>query len=214
MSRLEELRTEAAALEASGRQSERPIQHCAALDQVAKRHGYKNWRAARAVLSAEADPPANGPRLRRYESERWGFGVDIPLRWNAFPAVPANSPYEVIRFASSEQGNHGLIVFREPHDPDLSPDRHLDRLQDALAKGGFGNFAVGEAAMAASKVRTLDFDKAMDDHLWSCRHYIVPGDTLRYVLGFGTTRWASTLPLIQRLAASFTFEARPWGDAE
>ena len=34
--------------------------------------------------------------------------------------MSTNSPYELIRFASSEDGTHLLIIFRRPHDPEQS----------------------------------------------------------------------------------------------
>jgi REP element-mobilizing transposase RayT len=34
--------------------------------------------------------------------------------------VSTNSPYELIRFASREDGTHLLIIFRKPHDPKQS----------------------------------------------------------------------------------------------
>lgn len=216
MSRLEQMRAEAAAVEASAAERGSPIQHCAALEQVAKRHGYESWRACRAILNAAeaaADSPTE-PLFRRYISKRWGFGIDISQRWNAFPAVPTNSPYEVIRFASREQGNHLMIIFREPRDPEQSSDQHLAQMQDRLQKNGFGSFAPRETKIGASTVRTLDFNKAMDDGIWSVRHYVVAAETLRYVLGFGTNRWESMLPLFERMAKSFTFEPLPWSQAD
>lgn len=83
------------------------------MEEVAERHGYESWRACRAILgavNAAGDSPTELP-IRRYESKRWGFAINIPQRWNAFPTVPTNSPYEVIRFASREHGSHLLIIF-------------------------------------------------------------------------------------------------------
>lgn len=216
MSRLEQIRAEAAALEADAVARGNPIQHCAALEQVAKRLGYESWRACRAILSATeaaGDSPPELP-IRRYESKRWGFGIDIPQRWNAFPAVPTNSPYEVIRFASREQGSHLMIVFREPRDPEQSADQHLSQMQDRLQKNGFANFVAEETTIGASTVRTLDFSKPLEEGLWSVRHYVFAADTLRYVLGFGTNRWDALLPVFERIAKSFSFEPSAWSQAD
>ena len=215
MSRLEQIRAEAAALEAEAIASGNRIQHCAALEQVAKRYGYESWRACRAVLNAQAtaDPPTE-LQTRRYQSKRWGFGIDIPKRWNAFPAVPTNSPYEVIRFASREHGSHLLIIFREPRDPELNSEQHLTQMQNQLQKGGFGNFVVGETTIGASTARTLDFNKEMDGGQWSVRHYVLTAETLRYILGFGTTNWDAMLPVFDRLAMSFTFKPLPWNQTD
>lgn len=216
MSRLEQIRAEATALEAAAAERGSPLQHCAALEQVAKRHGYDSWRACRTILNTAETAADHPPELlfRRYQSKRWGFGVDIPQRWNAFPAVPTNSPYEIIRFASREHGSHLFIVFREPRDPEQSSDQHLAQMEDRLQKSGFGNFMAGETKIGVSEVRTLDFNKMMDGGQWSCRHYVFGADTLKYILGFGTDHWDAILPLFQRIAMSFTFEQSQWSQAD
>jgi hypothetical protein len=47
----------------------------------------------------------NTTEMKRYRSAEWNFALDIPKRWHAFPPVSSNSPAEVIRFASKEEGN-------------------------------------------------------------------------------------------------------------
>ena len=152
MSPLEKLKSEAAALEAQARTSGHPIKHAATLEQVARRHGYDSWRACLAMLrnmAAVADPAASGNQpsgitMKPYRSAEWRFALDIPARWNSFPAVPTNSPYEVIRFASHEEGTHVLIVFRAPYDPQKTPMSHAAGIQHILTDGGFSNFVTGE----------------------------------------------------------------------
>lgn len=211
MSQLDQLRSEAAALEAQAKASGQPIQHCAVLEQVARRHGYESWRACLAVLRAAPPPdvPSKFP-TRLYESADWGFRLDVPERWNTFPALPTNSPYEVVRFASHEYGNHLLIVFREPRDPEQDCDEHLALMQAHLETGGFGGFAGGETTIGGAPVRTLDFHKAADGEVWSCRHYILAADTLRYVLGFGTNRREAMTPLFEAVASTFAFDPLTW----
>jgi hypothetical protein len=34
--------------------------------------------------------------MKHYQSSDYHFGLDIPKRWNSFPAVPTNSPYEAL----------------------------------------------------------------------------------------------------------------------
>lgn len=207
MSMLGTLKAEAAALEAEARTAGNPIKHSAALDQVAKKHGYNGWRACLAAFpdNRPAKPEPNPTKMKRYQHSEWLFGLDIPARWNAFPAVPANSPYEAIRFASQEDGSHLLIVFREPHNPEVSPAAHLEKVQLVLEEGGFSNFVTGEARIGSKTVATLDFGKPLEDKTWSCRHYfLIDGSTLAYVLGFGTTRWGAMRGLFGRMAQSFT----------
>jgi hypothetical protein len=126
MSPIETLKAEAVALQAKEKALGRILKHCDALEQVAKNHGYDNWRACLAVLSstppAVTTPPEEKaqmtiPEMKRYVSSEWNFALDIPKRWNSFPPVPTNSQYEVIRFRSHEEGIHLLIVFRMPHNP-------------------------------------------------------------------------------------------------
>ena len=59
----------------------------------------------------------NTTDLKHYQSSEWHFALDIPKRWNSFPPVSANSPYELIRFASREDGAHLLIILRKPQGP-------------------------------------------------------------------------------------------------
>lgn len=59
----------------------------------------------------------NPTEMKRYESAEWNFALDIPKGWHSFPPVASNSPLEVIRFASKEDGTHLVIIFRGPRDP-------------------------------------------------------------------------------------------------
>jgi beta-lactamase regulating signal transducer with metallopeptidase domain len=144
--------------------------------------------------------------MKHYQSSEWNFGIDIPVRWNAFPAVPTNSPNEIIRFASHESGVHLLIVFRAPYDPSDSPKAYADKIQQVLAKNGFSNFVTGETNIGSRPVVTLDFNKQIDGRTWSCRHYIIVDGTLVYTLGFGTNKRDAMFDLYDRMAKSFTFE--------
>lgn len=101
----------------------------------------------------------NTPEMKRYKSSEWNFALDIPKRWNAFPPVSTNSPAEVIRFASREDGTHLVIIFRSPHDPQQSLREVSDQVQQTLASKGFGNFATAETTIGSRAVLMLDFDK-------------------------------------------------------
>ena|ERR1035438_3309033 len=89
----------------------------------------------------------NTADMKHYESSEWNFALDIPKRWNSFPPVSTNSPYELIRFASREDGTHLLIIFRKPHDPKLSLKALADQVQQVLAGQGFGNFSTAETTI-------------------------------------------------------------------
>jgi hypothetical protein len=146
----------------------------------------------------------NTTEMKHYKSSEWNFALDIPKRWNSFPPVSANSPYELIRFASREDGTHLLIIFREPHDPKQPLREVADRVEKQfLAAKGFGNFATAETTIGSRAALTLDFDKPKDDGTWSCRHYFLTEGTLRYTLGFGTTNKAGMFELYDRMAKSF-----------
>jgi beta-lactamase regulating signal transducer with metallopeptidase domain len=154
---------------------------------------------------------AQNSEMRHYKSSsEWHFELDIPKRWNSFPAVPTNSPNEVIRFASHEDGNHLLIVFRNPYDPQESPEAYSGRIQKVLEKNGFSHFVSGETTIGSRRVVTLDFDRTRPDgSTWSCRHYFIIDGTLSYTLGFGTTQRDAMFDLFDRMAKSFVFEESP-----
>jgi len=47
----------------------------------------------------------NSTEMKRYCSSEWSFALDVPKGWHPFPPVSTNSPQEVIRFASKEEGS-------------------------------------------------------------------------------------------------------------
>lgn len=182
---------------------------CCLIGIVAIAVGTSRSKASGADTSqpAPSGPTGQGTpvELKPYESSDWKFSIDIPTGWNRFPPVSSNSPYEVVRFESTENGvKELLIVFREPRDPSTSPMAWADRIQQILSKGGFGNFLVGKTTIGSREVVTLDFDKTMPGiGTWSCRHYMIEDGSLRYVLGFGTSQRAQMADLRDRVAKSF-----------
>ena len=149
----------------------------------------------------------NTTDMKQYRSSEWKFGLDIPRRWHSMPPQCTNSPNEVMRFASKEDGTHILIVFREVQDPKQPLQEVSEAVQKILANHGFGNFVHGETAIGSKTALTLDFDRPKESETWSCRHYFVAEGTLRYTLGFGTTRKAEMFELYDRMAKSFEFLA-------
>jgi Glyoxalase superfamily protein len=211
MSPLDKLKAEAATLQEQARVAGHHLQHCAALEKVAKSRGYASWRACLASLTAASadwppgEPEPAKPEMKHYKSNEWHFALDIPARWNAFPAVPTNSPFEVVRFASQEDGTHLLIIFREPYNPQENAVAYAERIRIILEKFGFSNFSFGETNIGSSRIVTLDFDKPWEHGgTWSCRHYfVINGSTLSYTLGFGTNRWESMIGLYDQMTKSF-----------
>jgi hypothetical protein len=216
MSSIEQLKSEAAALEAKARPQGHPMKHFDALEQVARNHGYDSWRACRAILGNPVSAAGtalpekrsiNDIEMKRYTSKEWNFSLDIPVRWNAFPAVPTNSPNEVIRFASHEDGVHYSIIFRHAYAPKEGQQAFIDLTKAYLVKDGFGNFAQSETTIGSLLVPTLDFDKTNDKgSLWSVRHYFVFYGTLAYVVSFGTSEWRAMLGLFDRIAKTFVVD--------
>ena len=149
----------------------------------------------------------NTTDMKHYKSSEWNFALDIPKRWNSFPPVSSNSPYELIRFASREDGTHLLIIFRKPHDPKQSLKALSDEVQQVLAKAGFGNFATAETTIGPRAALMLDFDRPQGDGTWSCREYFIVEGTLSYTLGFGTTNKAGMFELYDRMARTFEIVA-------
>ena len=171
-----------------------------------------NDLCALAVEQTDHWPPATSQRqevqaemipMKHYESSQWHFALDIPERWNSFPAVSSNSPAEVIRFQSHEYGNHILIIFRSPRDPAQPMQSRSDQVKQILASKDFGNFVAGDTTLGSRPALTLDFDKPQGDGIWSCRHYFVAEGTLAYTLGFGTTDKAGMFELFDRIAKTF-----------
>jgi hypothetical protein len=80
-------------------------------------------------------------------------------------------------------------------------------VQKVLANHEFRNFVPSKTAIGSRAALTLDFDKSKDDGTWSCRHYFVADGTLRYTLGFGTTKKAEMFELYDSMAKSFEFQA-------
>lgn len=159
------------------------------------------------LRAIRSNPKMNTTDMKHYRSSEWNFALKIPKCWHSMPPQCTNSPNEVMRFASKEDGTHLLIVFREIHDPRQGLQDIADAVQKVLAGHGFGNFAPGRAPIGDRTALTLDFDKPKDSGAWSCRHYFVADGTLRYTLGFGTTRKPEMFELYDRMAKSFEFQA-------
>jgi hypothetical protein len=155
------------------------------------------------VVAAET----GAAEMRRYQNDQWKFELDVPTRWVVTPPDLTNSPAEVIRIVSHEDGNHNLIVFRQSVGPGKTAKRLTDESQRFLAKHGFSNFVSGETTTGSRTVMTLDFERsAPEGGMWYCRHYIVVEDSIAYVLGFGTTNREAMFDLYDRMAKSFVFQ--------
>lgn len=61
MSSIEQLKAEAIALRAAEKMRGNMLRHSDALEQVARKHGYANWRAAVALLGGKKPNPASSP---------------------------------------------------------------------------------------------------------------------------------------------------------
>ncbi len=169
----------------------------------------------------------NAIEMKRYESAEWNFALDIPKGWHAFPPVSRNSPLEVIRFASKQNGNHLVIIFRGPRDPNQPPKEACAKAQQILAKQGFRNFTTTETTIGSKAALILEFDRPegvgrgrwgrffgrwqrlwrrrRKGGTWSCREYFLAEGTLQYTLGFGTTNKDGMFELYDRMAKSFEF---------
>jgi hypothetical protein len=149
-------------------------------------------------------PASSGTDMKHYQNSQWNFALDIPKRWNEFPPVLTNSPFEVVRFASHEDGNHLLIVFRAPYDPKLSPTDFAGRVEQVLGESGFSNFVIGATTIGSRHVVTLDFDRTeKNGSVWSGRQYYFVDGTIVYTLGFGTNRGDVMFGLYEQMAKTF-----------
>ncbi len=101
----------------------------------------------------------NTTEMKRYKSTEWNFTLDIPKRWHAFPPVSSNSPAEVIRFASKEEGNHLVIIFRWARDPKKSLQEGCEHVQQILTGKGFANFSTIETTIGTRAALMKEFDR-------------------------------------------------------
>ena len=161
------------------------------------------------LLEAPTNQPVNKIEMKRYTSAQWNFAIDIPRHWNDFPPVSSNSPFEVIRFLSKEDGTHRLIVFRNPYDPKESLKNFADGIRKILTAYGYDHFVFGETTIGSRPVVTLDFDKPKDGGIWNCREYFIADGTLVYTLGFGTSNKEAKFGLFDRMAKSFEILPEP-----
>jgi hypothetical protein len=60
---------------------------------------------------AQAAGGPNALATRRYQNAEWNFGLDVPKGWNRFPPNLTNSPSEVMRFASGEDGTQRPCLY-------------------------------------------------------------------------------------------------------
>jgi serine/threonine protein kinase len=153
--------------------------------------------------------PETPPGFKHYKDAKGDFELDVPEGWKKLLPDLKNSPAELLRFVSNENGFHLLILFQGTSRY-FSVKDASDLAQKQLAKAGFGNFVSAETTIGGKPARTLDFDRPGGDGTWSCRHYFVAERTSGYVLGFGTTDKAALFETFDRMAKSFRF--RPAGD--
>ena len=149
---------------------------------------------------------ANG--TQHYQNTEWKFGLDIPNGWSRFPPVLANSPFEVVRFGSGQNGYQILVVFRSFVDAQSGVAAHIAAVEETMGKLGFGNFVTGQVMLGSRPVTTLDFNRTNSDGgTWHARQYIFVDGALMYTLGFGTNaKPEAVLAQEDSMAKSFTFE--------
>ena len=158
---------------------------------------------------AQAQEETAGGAMRHYQNTEWNFGLDIPTGWNRFPPNLAQSPREIMRFASGQNGKNLLIIFRNYFDAQKGFSAYIAADEQGLEKQGFTHFLTGESTVGARHVMTLDFDKTLQDgSTWSSHQYFFIEGTLLYTLSFGTTNKPDGLvPLQDRIAKTFSFDA-------
>jgi serine/threonine protein kinase len=159
------------------------------------------------TIATDFQPAASSTGMKRYENTQWNFSLDIPIGWNTFPPVPTNSPFEVVRIASHENGKHLIIIFRMPYSPQRNLKQMAGHAQQHLARNRFRNFKTFETTIGSRLAVVLEFDRAQDGGIWSCREYFIAEGSLAYTVGFGTSNKAGMFDLFDRMAKTFEFQA-------
>jgi hypothetical protein len=157
----------------------------------------------------------NTNETTHYEGPDWNFALDVPAHWQTAPPVPANSPYELIRFVSRQSKNHLTIIFRETliflEDRDLmwSLKWHAEQRGQILARNGYKGFTGSQVTIQSRPAWRLDFEKAENWGTWNCRYYFMASGAVLYRVGFGTSDKVGMFPVFDRVAQSFTITE--WG---
>ena len=147
-----------------------------------------------------------------YESPEWDFALDVPAHWHTTPAVPENSPDELIRFHSDEGKNFLTIIFRETlvfvkgRDLEWSLKWHAQRRQQLLSPHGYQGFVGTPVTVQSLPGWRLDFEKPGNWGMWYCRYYFTARGGVLYRLGFGTSDKAGMFPIFEEVAQSFTMK--------
>jgi hypothetical protein len=68
----------------------------------------------------------------------------------------------VSRFASKEEGDQLVIIFRGPRDPKKPLSEACEQAHQSLAGKGFGNFSTVETAIGPRAAWMLEFDRPQD----------------------------------------------------
>jgi hypothetical protein len=152
---------------------------------------------------------ANAVEMKRYQSTKWRFELDVPAQWTVMPPMPTESRAEVVRFWSYANGNEGMIIFRRAYDPQQqSQEEFVRQAQQVLANGGPSRFVTGETTLGSRRALTLDWTEATPDGgVMSYREYFLFDGPMMYRLRFGTPEGEPTLRLFERVAKSFSFES-------
>ena len=155
---------------------------------------------------AAASPSSRGvPPLRRVEKPELGFALLVPHNWRDEPPDPFNSAQEIARFTGPGLRERGCFVFRNHPRPGITARAAAEGLVPVLERGGFGNFTHHDATIGGVPASRLEFEKRTGSRLRSFRdYYVVVGDT-PIVLSFSIPNPDQDAPLIDMLAATFSF---------
>lgn len=186
---------------------------------------YRNnvvWVSIRPRCSARLTVQAAATRQKRnlmnsygivhYESPEGDFALDVPADWQTAPAVPDNSPHELIRFHSDESKNFLTIIFRETlvfvkgRDVEWALKWHALRRQQLLSPHGYQSFVGTPVTIQSRPGWRLDFEKLGNWGTWHCRYYFTSRGDVLYRVGFGTSDKAGMFPVFDEVAQSFTIK--------
>jgi hypothetical protein len=186
------------------RSAEAAMTHDKDFKRKVREHARRTGRSYASVHRRFSRHRGEEIEMQKITKPEHGFTVAIPDGWAEFPPMLTNSPYEVARFARRDHANHLCLVFRSPGN---DPRKPAEGARERLARSGYGNFALDDAALGARAGVRLTFDKPAAAGVWAVREYFVSVNNVVYCLGLGSSDPAGDAAIFDAMTAAFDIAA-------